>query len=280
MTQTVRDAALVIGAMAGSDPADAATVEADAHKIDYAAALTGKVVGVRIGVLRGEVGDDPATQALFDAALATLKAQGAVLVDIAAVDAPKGLDDAETKVLMTELKADLNAYLSTTPPTVKTRTLAEIIAFNRANASREMPLFGQETFLVAEATKGLDDPDYLKALATSRDGARATLTQLLTDKKVAMLVAPTTGPAWFSDPVGATRGDGPSASGLPAVAGYPHLTVPMGQVRGLPVGLSFIGPAWSEALLLNAGDAFEAARGRLPPPSYAASVVADFDPAR
>ncbi len=280
MTRTVRDAALVLGAMAGSDPADAATVEADAHKIDYAAALTGKVVGVRIGVLRGEVGDDPATQALFDAALATLKAQGAVLVDIAAVDAPKGLDDAETKVLMTELKADLNAYLSTTPPTVKTRTLAEIIAFNRANASREMPLFGQETFLVAEATKGLDDPDYLKALATSRDGARATLTQLLTDKKVAMLVAPTTGPAWFSDPVGATRGDGPSASGLPAVAGYPHLTVPMGQVRGLPVGLSFIGPAWSEALLLNAGDAFEAARGPLPPPSYAASVVADFDPAR
>jgi amidase len=280
MTRTVRDAALVLGVIAGSDPADAATAEADARKADYAAALTGKIAGVRIGVLRGEVGRNPATQALFDAALAKLKARGAVLIDIAVVDAPKGLNDAETEVLMTELKADLNAYLSTTPPTVKARTLAEIIVFNRAHAAREMPFFGQETFLVADATKGLDDPDYLKALATSRDGARATLTRLLTDNKVAMLVAPTTGPAWFSDPAGATRGDGPSASSLPAVAGYPHLTVPMGQIRGLPVGLSFIGPAWSESVLLNAGDAYEASRGPLPPPSYAPSVVADFEPAR
>jgi amidase len=280
MTRTVRDAALVLGAMAGNDPADVATAQADAHRTDYAAALTGRIEGVRIGVLRGELGRNPATIALFEAALVTLKAKGAVLVDVAAVGAPKGLGEAENKVLMTELKADLNAYLATTPLTVKARTLAEIIAFNTANAAREMPYFGQETFLVAEATRGIDDPDYLKALASSRDGARATLDRLLADNKLAMLVAPTTGPAWFSDPVGATRSDGPSASGLPAVSGYPHLTVPMGQVRGLPVGLSFMGPAWSEAALLNAGDAYETARGPLPPPSYAQSVVAEFDPPR
>ena len=140
-----------------------------------------------------------------------------------------------------------------------------------------MPFFGQETFIAAEKTKGIDDPDYLKALATSRDGARATLTRLLTDNKVALLVAPTYGPAWLTDPVHGDQYEGPSASGLPAVSGYPHLTVPMGQVMGLPVGLSFIGPAWSEAVLLNAGDAYEQVRGPLPAPTYAPTVRAALD---
>jgi amidase len=182
--------------------------------------------------------------------------------------------------LYTELKVDLNAYLATTPPAVKTRTLADLIAFNTANATREMPFFGQETFIRAQATKGLSDPDYLKALATSGDGARATLTRLLTANNVDMLVAPTSGPAWLSDPVNGDQYDGPSASSLPAIAGFPHLTVPMGQVRGLPVGLSFIGPAWSEARLLNAGDAYERVRGPFPKPAYPKSVAADLGPAR
>ena len=278
MTQTVRDAALVLGGIAGSDPLDAATAAADARKTDYVAALTGSIAGLRIGVLRGAVGDNPGTRAVFDAALAKLKGAGAVLVDIDKIDAPKGLGEAEFKVLLTELKADLNTYLATTPPSVKTRTLAGVIAFNTANATREMPFFGQETFIAAEKTKGLDDPDYLKALATSRDGARVTLTRLLTDNKVALLVAPTYGPAWLSDPVHGDQYEGPSASGLPAVSGYPHLTVPMGQVMGLPVGLSFIGPAWSEAMLLNAGDAYEQVRGPLPAPAYAPTVRAALDP--
>ena len=278
MTRTVRDAALVLGGIAGSDPLDAATAAADARKTDYVAALTGSIAGLRIGVLRGAVGDNPGTRAVFDAALAKLKGAGAVLVDIDKIDAPKGLGEAEFKVLLTELKADLNTYLATTPPSVKTRTLAGVIAFNTANATREMPFFGQETFIAAEKTKGLDDPDYLKALATSRDGARVTLTRLLTDNKVALLVAPTYGPAWLSDPVHGDQYEGPSASGLPAVSGYPHLTVPMGQVMGLPVGLSFIGPAWSEAMLLNAGDAYEQVRGPLPAPAYAPTVRAALDP--
>ena len=280
MARTVRDAALLLGGIAGSDPADSATVEADRRKTDYAAALTGTISGTRIGVLRGAVGTNPATIAVFEAALAKLKAAGAVLVEIDKIDAPKGLGEAEGKVLYTELKADLNAYLATTPTTVKTRTLAEIIAFNTANAGREMPFFGQDTFIAAEATKGLDDPDYLKALALSRDGARATLTRLLADNKVAMLVAPTYGPAWLTDPVHGDQYEGPSASGLPAISGYPHLTVPMGQVMGLPVGLSFMGPAWSEAMLLNAGDAYERTRGALPAPTFAPTVKAQLDPVR
>ena len=280
MTRSVRDAALLLVAIAGSDAADAATREADARKSDYAAAITGSITGVRIGVLRGAIGRDPATAAVFESALALLKSRGAVLIDIAAVGAPAGLGAAEFKVLLTELKVGLNAYLATTPATVATRTLADVIAFNSANSDREMPFFGQDTFVEAEATKGLDGPDYRKALSTSRDGARATLTRLMTDAGAAMLVAPSYGPAWLSDPVNGDQYDGPSASSLPAMAGFPHLTVPMGQVRGLPVGLSFIGPAWSEPTLLNAGDAFEAARGPLPAPTYVASVAAALDPPR
>ena len=272
MTRTVRDAAMVLSVIAGSDRADEATTLADSHKRDYAAALTGSINGVHIGVLRDQIGDQPGTRAVFEAALGALKAAGAVLVDIQKTDAPPGLGRAEFAVLLTELKADLNAYLATTPKTVKTRTLADVIAFNTANATTEMPYFGQETFIEAEATKGLTDPAYLKALAESGNGARATLTRLLADNKVAMLVAPTTGPAWLSDSVNGDQYDGPSVSQLPAIAGFPHLTVPMGVVRGLPVGLSFIGPAWSEAALLNAGDAYEKMRGPFPGPTYQTSV--------
>jgi amidase len=280
MARTVRDAALLLGGIAGSDPADPATSEADRRKTDYLAGLTGNISGIRIGVLRGAVGSNPATIAVFDAALARLKAAGAVLVEIDKIDAPKGLGEAEGTVLYTELKADLNAYLATTPATVKARTLAELIAFNTANAAREMPFFGQETFIAAEKTKGLDDPDYLKALTMSRDGARATLTRLMAENTVAMLVAPTYGPAWLTDPVHGDQYEGPSASGLPAISGYPHLTVPMGQVMGLPVGLSFIGPAWSEAMLLNAGDAYERLRGPFPAPRFARTVDAVLDTPR
>ena len=270
IARTVRDAATILTVIAED--------RAGAARIDYAAALTGSVQGVRIGVLRDRIGDQPATRAVFEAALATLKRAGAVFVDIAKTDAPTGLGDAESLVLYTELKVDLNAYLATTPAAVKTRTLSDLIAFNTAHAKAEMPYFGQETFIKAQATKGLDDPAYRKALTISGRAARATLTRLLTENKVAMLVAPTMGPAWLSDPVNGDQYDGPSASSLPAVSGFPHLTVPMGQVSGLPVGLSFIGPAWSEAALLNAGDAYEAARGPLPGPRSAATVSAALDP--
>jgi amidase len=170
-------------------------------------------------------------------------------------------------VLNTELKADLNNYLATTPPAVKTRTLADVIAFNQAHADRELALFWQETFEKAEATKGLDDPAYLAARATSlRIAGRDGIDAMLSADHLDALVSPTMPPAWKIDAANGDQISGAGAGGLAAVAGYPHLTVPMGAVMGLPVGLSIIGPAWSEARLLGFGFAFEqAAKAKVTP---------------
>ena len=261
MTRDVTTAARLLAVMAGTDPADAATREADARRADYVGALKADALkGARIGVLRWATGWHPGVDERFNAALAVLKAQGAVLVDITAGPNRREIGPNEFKVLLTELKADMNAYLASTPATVKSRTLADLIAFNRANAAAEMGLFGQDTFEKAEATKGLDDPDYVKARATSlRLAGKEGIDRMLAEAQVEVLVAPTASPAWFIDPVNADQAPGGGAGGLAAVAGYPHLTVPMGGVRGLPVGLSFIGPAWSEARLLALGFAFEQA---------------------
>src|SRR6202789_1156998 len=164
----VAPAARVLSAIAGSDPADPATRDADAHLEDYLAALKPDALkGARIGVLRFAAGWSAATDKVFEQALATLKAQGATLVEITELKDRDKIGKAEDLVLNTELKADLNAYLATTPPSVKTRTLADVIAFNAAHADRELALFGQETFVKADATKGLDDPAYQAARATS-----------------------------------------------------------------------------------------------------------------
>ncbi|MDP2260448.1 MAG: amidase [Caulobacter sp.] len=275
MTRTVEDAALLLTAMAGSDPADPGTAQADRRREDYAARLKPDALkGARIGVMRYAAGFHPETDAVFEAALATLKARGAVLVDVPEFPKRGEIGKNELIVLLVELKAGLNAYLATTDPTrVKTRTLADVIAFNRANAGKEMALFGQELFEQAEATKGLHDPAYLKARA---DAARLAgpegIDALLAKYDVTALVGPTLGPAWPIDPVLKDRYVGGGAGGAAAVAGYPHLTVPMGQVLGLPVGLSFVGPAWSDGLLLGYGYAFERAAGARKAPTFPASV--------
>lgn len=267
MGKSVRDVAELFSAMIGSDPADPATRDADAHRHNYAAALKpGALKGTRIGVIRPDM--TPDLTAAYDAALAVLKAQGAVLVE---VKQPKldGLGEAELTVLQTELKADMNAYLATTPPAVKTRTLADLIAFDDAHKAAEMPYFGQETFIAAEATKGLDDPAYKAARAKSLDLAgRQGIDAMLKAADAAVLVEPTYGPAWLSDPVYGDQYNGPSSSTLPAVAGDPNLTVPMGLVDGLPAGLSFIGPAYSEQTLLDAGYDYEQASHARVPPKY------------
>ena len=262
MGHSVADIAALLSVMAGSDPADAATAEADAHKSDYTQGLSKDVLkGVHIGVLRDEVGNEPKTAAAFEKALQSLRDAGAVLVDIKDSSVAK-ISDNEGAILNYELKADLNAYLATTPAAVKTRTLADVIAFDNANAAKEMPLFKQELFDEAQKTTGLADPAYVAASA-AKAAAAARIDGLLKDNGVAMLVAPTYAPAWLSDRIYGDVYTGPSATQLPAVAGYPHLTVPMGQVQGLPVGLSFIGTKWSEASLLKAGYAFEqVAHGR------------------
>lgn len=272
MAREVRDAALLLTAIAGTDPADPATAEADARKQDYVAALSPEALrDKRVGVLRWRTGHNPAVDALFAEALATLRERGAVLVDIGESGVPRTLGELESLVLHTEFKAGLNAYLASTPPTVTVRTLAALIAFNDANAARELPLFGQRTLVEAEATRGLDDPAYRAARAEAkRLAGPAGIDRLLADNRVSLLVAPTMGPAWMTDVVNGDQYGGGSSGQMPAVAGYPHLTVPMGAVRGLPVGLSFIGTAWADAEVLAAGYAYEQASQRRVVPAFVA----------
>jgi amidase len=274
MTRSVADAAVLLAVMAGSDAADAATREADARKRDYVAALDREALrGRRIGVMRWRTGDLPEVDAMFERALAVLREAGAELVDIADAGVPKELGDLELQVLLTELKADLDAYLATTPPAVKARTLADVIAFNEAHREAEMALFGQDLFEKAAETKGVAAPDYLDALAKARSMAGANgIDRLLRENQVSMLVGPTNGPAWMTDLVNGDQSVDGYASQLPAVSGYPHLTVPMGAVRGLPVGLSFIGPAWSEAELIGGAYAYEQRAHARVPPTYQATA--------
>ena len=265
ITLTVRDAALIMNAIAGSDPADPATAEADARREDYTARLRPDALrGVRLGVMRFASGFG--TDEAFEQALATLRAQGAELVEIREFPGRGDIGRNEIVVLLAELKHDLNLYLATLPPTVRTRTLAELIAFNREHADVEMPLFGQNLFERAEASGGLDAA-YREARETSlRLAGSDGIDRLLREHRVVALVGPTRSAAWMIDAVHGDQSPGGGGGGLAAVAGYPHLTVPMGQVRGLPVGLSFIGAQWSDALVLSLGHAFElAAQGRIEP---------------
>lgn len=282
MTRTVEDAAILLTAMAGSDPADPATRDADRRKTNYAAALKPDALrGARLGVMKFAMGYSPATDAVFSQAVASLKAAGATVIELD--DKPaEGIGAAELTVLLTELKVDLNAYLATTDPKqVKTRTLADVIAFNRATP-RELALFDQDLFERAEGTRGLSDPAYVKARADSlRKAGVEGIDKMLSLHKLDALIAPTTGPAWRTDVVDGDHDSG-SAGTLAAVAGYPHLTVPMGAVRGLPVGMSFIGPAWSEAKLLSYGYAFEQATHARVTPTFKPTVDIgpELEPAR
>lgn len=260
ITTTVEDAAIVLSVIAGSDPLDPATVEADARKVDYAAALdAGSLNGARIGVMRFLLPSySEETRAEFERSLEAMRGAGAVIVDITEPPADwRNIGTWELQVLMTELKADLNAYLaSTNPEQVRTRTLADLIAFNDAEP-RETVLFGQELFLRAEATTGLEDPVYVNARASSlRAAGPEGIDRMMADNQVVALIAPTTSRAWTNDRDDEDNAQG-SASRLAAVAGYPHLTVPMGFDRGMPVGMSFMAGKWEDAKVLSLGYAFE-----------------------
>ena len=271
MTTSVRDTAALLSVIAGSDPADPATREADKHKRDYAAALDANSLrGKRIGVMRfaAGFGTDPA----FATALAILRQQGAILVEIKKFDR-SAVGKNELPVLLTELRADMAKYLKSSPAPIQVRTLKDLIEFDNAHQKQEMSLFGQDSFDDAEKTKGLSDRAYRKARSLSFQAAGPNgIDKLLRDNKVIALVGPTMPPAWKIDAVNGDQSSGGGAGNLAAVAGYPHLTVPMGLVKGLPVGLSFIGPKWSEQLLLNLGYAYERARGPFPTPKFYRSI--------
>jgi amidase len=280
MARDVKDAAMMLTVMAGSDPADPATKDADAHKTDYAANLdTGALKGKRIGVIRGFSGYSDATKPAFDSALAVLKAQGAELVEIP-IDGFAELGVEVRQIEAYDFKPDLEAYLSAAPAAVKSRTLADIMELNKTEEHEK--LHSQDRMESAAALSRESDPEYARLVNYARtragkDGYGAAMQKY----GVSALVVLAGGPADVirpdeSAPLVAldARPPGParlSASGLVALAGYPDLVVPAGFVDGMPVGISFIGMPWSEAALISYGYAFEqASQARKPPQAYKA----------
>lgn len=272
MTRSVLDAALLLGAIAGVDGSDAATRDGQGRAADYAAALrTDGLKGKRLGVARNFFGGSPAIDALIEKELAVLKAQGAILVDVEVPNVDK-YNDSELEVLLAEFRPDLEAYLRDYAPQAPVKSMADIIAFNEKNAGRELQHFGQEHLIAAQKKPGLDDKTYRDALANNLRYAREEgIDRILKEQKLDALVAPTGGVAWLTDYI---NGDhyGASFSSPAAVAGYPHVTVPAGYVQGLPVGISFVGTAWTEASLIGMAYAYEQASRRRRAPSFPASV--------
>jgi amidase len=229
--------------------------------------------GARLGVARGYVSGNEHVQALFAQAIAQLQALGAEIVDPVALPARASYADAEFEVLLHEFKVGLASYLAEFAPTAPIRTVADLIAFNERERAREMPHFGQELFEMAAARGGLDGAVYREARAKARRLMRDEgIDRALAEHRVDALIAPTGGPAWLIDLVNGDSHSGGFSSPA-AIAGYPHLTVPMGEVAGLPVGLSFVGTAWSEPTLLRFGYAYEQATRHRRPPTFAPSIV-------
>ena len=260
MTRTVRDAAILLAAIAGVDPRDAATADAGRAPKAYASFLDeAGLRGARIGVARKFFGFHPEVDRIMEGALAEMKRRGAELVDPADIPHTGEYDESELTVLLYELKADLNAYLGSLGPKASVRTLADVIAFNEAHRTEEMPYFGQDLFIKAQEKGPLSDLAYVEALARNRRlAALEGIDAVMGKEKLDAIVAPTGGPAWMTDLVDGDHFGG-GLSTPPAVAGYPHVTVPAGYVFGLPVGISFVGRAWSEPTLIKLAYAFEQA---------------------
>jgi len=271
MTRSVTDCAVLLNVLAGVDARDAATANS-AGKVpaDYTAALDVQgLKGARIGVIRGGLPPQPEVMALFERAVAQLRGQGAVLIEDLKIPAVDKYGDTETAVLLNEFKPALAAYLAEFQPDAPVKNLAELIAWNKAHAAQTMADFGQELFEQAEASAGLDSAAYKEALAANQRYSRAEgLDALFAEHQLDAIVTPAGNVAWFTDPI---VGDHFTAGGVTspfAVAGYPHITVPMGQVRGLPVGLSIGGLAWTEAALLKYAYAYERVSQARRDPAY------------
>jgi amidase len=268
LTRTVRDAAVLFGVMAGPDPADPASVAVGARfESDYMKYLNPDGLrGARLGIARKFFADNAPLNRFLDGCIDTLKKAGATIVDPADLPPHDGLADSEQTVLLYEFKADLNAYLERLPSKMKVRSLEDLIRFNDAEAAREMPIFDQELLRQAQAKGGLDDAAYQKARETCLTATRSEgIDAVLSKHKLDAIAAITSGPAWLIDHINGDSDTG-GCSSPAAVAGYPHISVPAGLHRGLPVGLSFFGTAFSEPVLLRLASGFEhVAQGRLIP---------------
>ena len=277
MTRTVRDAAILLGALTGVDPRDPATNASRGNALpDYTKFLDPRgLKGARLGVERKFFGGNAASDRIMEQCLALMKSEGAELIDPAILPSHGKYDDDEQQVLLYEFKTDLNAYLGGLKSNVRVRSLADLIAFNREHRDREMPYFEQELFEQAQAKGPLTDKTYLDARANCVQLSRAQgIDALIKQYKLDAIVAPTTTPAPLTDLV---LGDAnwPACTTPAAVAGYPHITIPAGFVRGLPVGISFFGPAWSEPTLLRLAYAFEQSSKVRRRPRFAATASLD-----
>jgi amidase len=278
MARTVADAAALLGVLTGVDGRDPATA-ASQPQADYTTFLDRDALkGARLGVVRKMFGDNPHVIREVEAALAEMQRLGAELVDPVEMPTQGKFDEDEYTVLLYEFKAGLNAYLAKLGPDAPVKTLADLIAFNEQNHERAMPFFGQEILVLAEAKGPLSSSEYLEALQRCRrlstvEGIDAAMDLHGLDA----LVAPSGGPAFPIDLVNGDHYTGVGSSTFAAVSGYPHVTVPAGQVFGLPVGLSFFGRAWSEPRLIALAYAFEQASQQRRAPSFRAG--ADLPPA-
>src|SRR5688572_8451739 len=268
MTRTVRDAAIILGALAGVDPRDDATNAGRGKSVaDYTQFLDKDGLrGMRLGVARKHFGFNERVDKLMEERLAEMKKLGAVLVDPADIPTAGKFDDSEFEVLLYEFKADLNKYLAGLGPQAPVRSLKDVIAFNEKNRDREMPYFGQDIMIKAEAKGPLTSKPYIQALRKNHLLTRAQGIDFVMRKhRLDAMVAPTGGPAWPTDWVNGDHFTG-GYSSASAVAGYPHITVPAGYVFDLPVGISFFAGAFSEPKLIKIAYAFEqATKARRPP---------------
>lgn len=267
MGRTVKDAALLLAAMVGADPADPLADSFPESVPDFTSDLSGNALsGARIGVYRnhGGAGVDERVDRIVEDTIATLRSLGAEIVDPVEIDR-EGMNRAQHEVLVYEFKADLNAYLESSGAPID--NLAGIIDFNNTHAAEVMPHFGQETLIEAQAKGTLTDEVYLEALAASKRIARTGIDNALEADNLDALIAPTRGTAWLTDHINGDQSTGIYSSSLAAVSGYASITVPAGDILGLPIGISFIGAAFSDASLIKFAYAFEqAGYQRKPPP--------------
>jgi amidase len=276
MTRTVADTAIVLSVIAGADPRDPATARSpDQRAADYTTFLDPNgLKGVRLGVMRNYFGFHDEVDRVMEQALDALRHAGAVIVDPANLPTKGKFDDAELEVLLFEFKDGLNKYLATLPPSIRTRSLKDLIAFNEEHRERELRWFGQELFHRAERKGPLTAPAYVRARRACVQLSRSLgINAVMTKHRLDALVAPTGGPAWTSDLVNGDHYTGGSSTPA-AVAGYPNITAPAGFVGALPVGISFVGRPWTEGPLLRYAYAFEQATKARKTPTYLGSLSA------